>query len=107
MIHRYVLRDKKKSFSEETLYSIIHAPIVTEKSNNQNEKRHYFFEVARWSNKISIKKAIEHIFKVEVDSVRTSCLKGKVRRFKGNQGITKFIKKAMVCLKPGHTLDLS
>lgn len=107
MIHRYVLRDKKQSFSEETLYSIIQSQIVTEKSNNQQEKNQYFFEVARWSNKISIKKAFEHIFNVEVDSVQTLCVKGKTRRFKGRHGVTKSIKKAIISLKAGQHLDIA
>lgn len=46
MIHRYVLRDRKKTLREENLFSVLCRQIVTEKSTRQRESQQYFFEVA-------------------------------------------------------------
>lgn len=105
MIHRYVLRDKKKILKEETLFSVIRRQVVTEKSTRQKEHQHYFFEVALWANKFMIKTAVEKIFNVTVESVQTLRVKGKTKRFRGDLGQRQGIKKAMVRLANGKTLD--
>jgi large subunit ribosomal protein L23 len=62
--------------------------------------------VAMWANKIQIKKSIEHVFGVEVESVNTLVVKGKCKRFRGRIGQRKDYKKAMVFLKPGHKINV-
>ena len=105
MIHRYVQRDKKRIYSEETLCSIIREPIVTEKSTLGKEGNCYYFQVASWADKIAIKKAVEDIFSVKVSNVRTSVLKGKRKKFKSVDGRRSDMKKAMVRLDDGCQID--
>lgn len=105
MNHRYVLRDRQRLLSEEVLYTVLRTPIITEKSTRQQP--HYFFLVAPWANKFSIKQAVEKIFNVKVKSVNTLCLKGKVKRFKGRLGVRSDTKKAMIALHDGYSLDIS
>jgi large subunit ribosomal protein L23 len=107
MIHRFVLRDREIVISKETLYSVLKTPLITEKSTLQSEKGQYFFLVASWANKFFIKKAVETIFDVKVKNVNTSCLKGKTKRFRGREGVRQDVKKAMISLRDGQTLDLS
>ena len=59
------------------------------------------------SNTFEIKKAIETIFKVKVSKVNTSILRGKGKTFKGQYGFRKDIKKAIVTLEEGNTIDAS
>ena len=105
MIHRYVLRDKNKNLSKDTLYKLIKEPLVTEKSTAAQQHGQYFFKVSSWANKISIKAAVEHIFGVKVDTVNVSVLKGKERRFRGRIGMRSDVKKAMVRLEKGQKID--
>jgi large subunit ribosomal protein L23 len=105
MIHRYVSRDRKKSISQEQLYSVLRYPIVTEKSTLGREKNQYFFTVAPWANKMFIKKAVETIFGVDVKKINTLCLKGKTRRFRGKLGSLSDVKKDMVVIADGQVLD--
>jgi len=106
MIHRYVVRDRSKTLSQETLYQVIKNPIITEKSTMGRENGQYFFIVESWANKFFIKEAVEKIFNVKVKSVNTLTLKGKSLRFKGRSGVRSDMKKAMISLKDGHSIDL-
>ncbi|MBM3285367.1 MAG: 50S ribosomal protein L23 [Candidatus Aminicenantes bacterium] len=84
---------------------IILRPIITEKSTFLKEKnREVCFEVARKANKREIKKAVEQLFKVKVESVRTQSKTGKWRRVGRNEGKTKNWKKAYVKLKEGEKM---
>lgn len=86
-------------------YKIILRPVITEKSTWLKEKnREICFEVRPDANKIEIKEAAEHLFKVKVESVRIVKKKGKVRRVGRNQGRTKDWKKAYVKLKEGEKM---
>jgi large subunit ribosomal protein L23 len=85
---------------------IVH-PIVTEKSTLLKETGNkYVFEVSVDSNKGQIKKAIEEVFKVEVLSVNTLLRKGKSKQFRGILGKRKTVKRAIVTLKAGSSLDV-
>jgi large subunit ribosomal protein L23 len=87
--------------------SIIRKVLITEKSTILRETRNqYFFEVARDANKIDIKKAIETIFSVKVDNVRTMQLRGKVKRQGRWVGKRNDWKKAIVTLKPDQKIEL-
>jgi len=86
-------------------YQVILRPIITEKSTRLKERnREVCFEVARKANKTEIKKAVEQLFKVKVDGVRTQSITGKWRRQGRNQGKTGDWKKAYVKLKEGEKM---
>ncbi len=86
-------------------YKIILRPVITEKSTVLKEQnRDVCFEVALNANKAEIKKAVETLFKVKVDSVRTQVKLGKERRVGRNAGHTKTWKRALVRLKEGEKM---
>ena len=101
------MNNKLKSISEERAFSIINKPLMTEKSTNLNQFNQYSFIVSKDSNVIEIKSAIEKIFKVKVTKVNTSILRGKIKSFKGSAGYRKDLKKAIVTLAEGNTIDSS
>ena len=72
-----------------------------------NQYNQYSFIVSKDSNGIEIKSAIEKIFKVKVTKVNTSILRGKIKSFKGSLGYRKDLKKAIVTLAEGNTIDSS
>ena len=77
---------------------IIIRPIITEASMDGTTLRKYTFEVDKSANKIEIAKAVEELFKVEVEKVNTSHVKGKLRRQGKFEGYTASWKKAVVTL---------
>ena len=81
-----------------TAYDVIIKPVITEKSMMGVAEKKYVFEVAKDANKIEIKKAIEEIFSVKVDSVNTMNVSGKVKRMGVHVGKTASWKKAVVQL---------
>ncbi len=91
----------------ERAYDIIKKPITTEKSTNLQQFNQYSFIVQKNSNSYEIKSAIEMIFKVKVDKVNTSILRGKGKTFKGQYGFRKDTKRAIVKLVEGNTIDAS
>lgn len=101
------MNKNNKVITDERAYSIIHKPLMTEKSTNLNQFNQYSFVVSKDSNSYEIKNAIEKIFKVKVTKVNTSILRGKVKSFKGNVGYRNDIKKAIVTLVDGNTIDSS
>ena len=101
------MKNKQKIISTENAYDIIKKPITTEKSTNLQQFNQYSFVVSKNSNSSEIKNAIEMIFKVKVNKVNTSILRGKGKTFKGQYGFRKDIKKAIVTLDEGNTIDTS
>ena len=80
-------------------YDIIRKPVLTEKSYDHIADKTYNFEVDKRANKVEIRKAVEEIFGVKVDSVNTVNYDGKKRRQGMNVGCTASGKKAYVTLK--------
>ncbi len=81
--------------------------MISEKGTRLREKQNgYLFEVARDANKIEIKRAIELIFNVKVDSVRTIRVHGKPKRQGRFAGHRPDWKKALVTLQKGQTIEL-
>ena len=101
------MRNINSIITVERAFSIIRKPILTEKSTNLNQFNQYSFVVTKNSNSNEIKQAIEKIFKVKVIKVNTSIIRGKLKSFKGNLGYKKDIKKAIVTLAEGNTIDTS
>jgi ribosomal protein L23 len=85
---------------------IIKAPIITEKSSNdQSNYNKYTFKVDTRSNKTEIKEAVQKIFGVKVLEVQTINVKPKKKRVGRYSGFTKKYKKAIITLEPGQTLE--
>lgn len=86
---------------------IIERPLITEKNHLlQDEENKYVFEVARNANKLEIKQAIEDIFDVRVESVRTMRMQGKIKRLGRFEGRRPNWKKAIIKLTAGDVIDL-
>jgi large subunit ribosomal protein L23 len=92
----------------ERLHQIILAPVVSEKSTRVAEKRNQaVFKVAKNAQKPEIKAAVEALFSVKVEAVRTLNMKGKNKRFGQTIGKRSDWKKAYVTLAAGQEIDLS
>ena len=91
-------------------YEILLKPILTEKSTALSEVEtgcpQYTFQVARKANKVEIRKAIEHEFKVKVKKVSTMNLLGKKKRLRTQVGRRPNWKKAIVVLEEGQQINL-
>lgn len=85
---------------------IIKAPIITEKSSDLAQNNTYVFSVDVRANKTQIKKAIENIFDVKVEKVNTVNVKPKKKRVGRYTGKTNRVKKAIVKLSEGSSIEL-
>ena len=90
-----------------TCYDVIKTLVRSEKGLAQEPMRKYFFQVTKDANKIEIKKAIEEIYKVKVQAVNTSIVRGKLKRVRQEQGSTTPWKKAVVTLKEGQKIEVT
>ncbi|RLJ40750.1 LSU ribosomal protein L23P [Litoreibacter meonggei] len=88
-------------------YDVIRKPLITEKATLASENNAVVFEVDIAANKPMIKEAVETLFGVKVKAVNTTITKGKVKRFRGQPGRRKDVKKAYVTLEEGNTIDVS
>jgi len=93
--------------SKEKYYNIIVSPVITEKSTMASENNQVVFNVAKTATKPQIKAAIEGLFDVKVKAINTMVRKGKVKKFKGVVGRQIDVKKAIVTLKDGHSIDVT
>ena len=89
------------------LYDVIRRPVITEKATMASENGAVVFEVAIDANKPQIKEAVEALFGVKVKAVNTTVTKGKTKRFRGQLGKRKDVKKAYVTLEEGNTIDVT
>ena len=84
------------------------AILISEKATRASEKHNQvLFKVLRDASKPEIKAAVESLFKVKVTAVNTLRQKGKVKRFRGRPGRRVDVKKAMVTLAEGHSIDVT
>ena len=88
-------------------YDIIRSPVVTEKSTLASEHGQVVFDVAIDATKPHIKAAVEGLFSVKVKAVNTLVRKGKVKRFRNTRGVRNDVKKAIVTLVDGQSIDIS
>ena len=93
--------------SKFTHYDVIRNPVVTEKSTMASEHGQVVFDVAIDATKPEIKAAVEALFSVKVKAVNTMVRKGKVKRFRGRIGTRNDVKKAIVTLVDGQSIDIS
>ena len=90
----------------EKIYNTLKSPVVTEKSMMGSQNGQVTFRVPLEATKPDIKKAVEALFEVKVTAVNTILTKGKVKRFKGVLGKRVDVKKAIVTLEEGQTIDV-
>ncbi len=91
----------------ESLYDVIVSPVITEKSTLASEHNQVVFRVARKANKTEIKEAVEKLFDVKVKAVNTLVRKGKIKGFRGKMGRQSDVKRAIVTLEEGHSVDVT
>jgi large subunit ribosomal protein L23 len=90
-----------------SVYDVILAPVITEKSSMASEHNQVVFKVHRDATKPQIKAAVEQLFKVKVLGVNTINRKGKTKRFRGLKGKQQDMKKAIVRLAEGDKIDVT
>jgi large subunit ribosomal protein L23 len=88
-------------------YDVILAPIITEKATMLSEQNKVVFRVAENSTKEEIATAVEELFRVKVIKVNTLIQKGKTKRFRGRPGRRNDVKKAIVTLQEGQSIDIT
>jgi large subunit ribosomal protein L23 len=88
-------------------YDILVSPVVTEKATRILENNQVIFKVSTNATKFQIKNAVEALYSVKVTKVNTINIKGKNKIFRGVKGKRSSIKKAIVSLAEGQSIDLS
>jgi large subunit ribosomal protein L23 len=88
-------------------YDTILAPVITEKATVLSEQNKVVFRVAEDATKDEIAAAVEELFKVRVIKVNTLITKGKTKRFRGIIGRRNDVKKAIVTLAEGQSIDIT
>ena len=88
-------------------YDVILSPVITEKSTNASEFNKVVFKVRLDATKPQIKAAVEALFDVKVVSVNTLTQKGKTKRWKGKPYRRSDVKKAVVRLAEGQSIDVT
>ena len=97
----------KKQEIDARHYDVILAPHITEKSTLASENNAVVFKVANDATKPQIRDAVEALFDVKVAGVNTIVTKGKVKRWKGKPYKRNDVKKAIVTLKDGDSIDVT
>ena len=88
-------------------YDVIRSPVITEKSTLLSEYNAVVFRVAKEATKPAIKAAVEALFDVGVVKVNTLVQKGTTKKWKGRPYTRSDVKKAVVTLKAGDTIDVT
>jgi large subunit ribosomal protein L23 len=107
MIPAFVARKRAERLPREALYEIIRSPVITEKATALTERNQVSFRVAMDATKPEIKVAVETLFGVTVLGVNTMITKGKTKRFRGRPGQRADVKKAIVQLADGQSIDFT
>ena len=98
---------KQDSAIDARHYDVVLAPHITEKSTMLSETNAVVFRVAPKASKPEIKAAVEALFNVKVTNVNTLVTKGKTKRWKGKPYQRSDIKKAIVTLAEGNSIDIT
>jgi large subunit ribosomal protein L23 len=88
-------------------YDVIVGPVITEKATAASEQNKVVFKVRKDATKPQIKAAVEKLFDVKVTAVNTLITKGKVKMFRGRPGQRSDVKKALVTLAEGQSIDVT
>ena len=100
-------QNKSGAAVENRHYDVIVAPHITEKATMLSEQNAVVFKVARDASKPAIKAAVEAIFGVSVKGVNTIVQKGKTKKWKGTPYTKSDVKKAIVTLAAGESIDIT
>ena len=98
---------KTSILGEARLYDVIVKPVVTEKSAAAAEQNKVTFKISPTATKKDVKAAVESIFKVSVLKVNTINTEGKTKKFRGKDGQRSDVRKAVVTLAAGQTIDFA
>jgi large subunit ribosomal protein L23 len=88
-------------------YDVILSPVITEKATALTEHNQVVFRVRKDATKPQIKAAVEKLFDVKVTGVNTLVRKGKTKRFRGTVGTQSDVKRAIVTLAEGQSIDVT
>ena len=104
-----MIKKLKKDVASVTTESmeIIRRPLITEKAMKGSEHNQVVFQVSLDATKPAIKKAVEAVFGVKVKSVNTLRQIGKQKMFRGRKGVRSEVKKAIVTLAEGQSIDVT
>jgi len=100
-------KTENKGETHEGHYNTLIAPVITEKSTIAAEHNQVVFKVALEASKPQIAEAVETLFKVKVKAVNTLRHKGKTKQFRGRSYTRSTMKKAIVTLEEGHSIDVT
>ena len=101
-----IKKSEKKTLTP-AMTDVLVRPIITEKAMKVGESSQAVFEVLKTATKPEIKAAVEAVFGVEVKAVNTLTQKGKIKFFRGQKGVRSDVKKAIVTLAKGQTIDVT
>lgn len=104
---KYSARVAAVKVTDERMYDIIRSPIITEKTSIAAENNQVAFQVPMDASKPEIRQAVEKLFDVKVTGVNTMVQKGKTKRFRGIKGKRADVKKALVTLADGQSIDVT
>jgi large subunit ribosomal protein L23 len=96
-----------KGVQDSRYYDVIVSPIITEKATMASEHNQVIFKVAMSATKPQIKEAVEKLFDVKVKRVNTMVRKGKLKAFRGVRSHRSDVKKAIVTLEEGQSIDVT
>lgn len=89
------------------LYDVIVRPVITEKASRSAEQNKVVFMISPTADKGQVKQAVEVLFGVKVSKVNTVNIAGKTKRFRGQAGKRDDVRKAIVTLEQGQTIDMA
>ena|SRR5690242_9577806 len=98
---------KPQTATDARHFDVVLAPHITEKSTMVSEHNAVVFKVASKASKPEIKAAVEALFNVKVTNVNTIVTKGKTKRWKGTPYQRSDMKKAIVTLAEGQSIDIT
>ena len=102
-----MIKKVEKATATNMSMDIIRRPVITEKAMKGSEHNQVVFEVSLNATKPQIKKAVETVFGVKVESVNTLRQMGKQKLFRGRKGVRSETKKAIITLAEGQTIDVT
>lgn len=89
------------------LYDVIVRPLMSEKAHNGLALNKVTFVISPTATKTDVRKAVETLFKVDVVKVNTATTEGKQKKFRGRPGQRSDVRKAVVTLKAGQSIDIA
>jgi large subunit ribosomal protein L23 len=109
-----ILKKKKKADAaavsdtvKAKLYDVLVRPVITEKATRGAEQNKVVFMISPTADKTQVKQAVETLFGVKVSKVNTVNIAGKTKKFRGQDGRRDDVRKAIVTLAAGQTIDMA